>query len=83
MIGVDALIQLLRSLPPGVIELGCHPGVGDDVDSVYSGERAIEVETLCHPRVRAAISDEAIELISFHDVSSRNIDRSQWPRSIN
>jgi predicted glycoside hydrolase/deacetylase ChbG (UPF0249 family) len=65
-IRVEALIQTLASLPPGVTELGCHPGEGDDLDSMYSHERAVEVKALCDPRVRAALAAGGVELCSFH-----------------
>jgi predicted glycoside hydrolase/deacetylase ChbG (UPF0249 family) len=65
----DNLIRLIRELHPGVTELGCHPGVGDDSESPYRGERQVEVEALCDPRVRAAIVEEGIELRSFADLA--------------
>jgi predicted glycoside hydrolase/deacetylase ChbG (UPF0249 family) len=68
LIGVDSLIGLLRALPDGTTELGCHPGFAADLVSSYRDERAVEVATLCHPRVRAAIADEGIELQTFRAV---------------
>jgi predicted glycoside hydrolase/deacetylase ChbG (UPF0249 family) len=65
-IAVDGLIELLRALPEGVTELGCHPGDPDGLQSSYLDERSREVETLCDPRVRAALAGEGIELRSFH-----------------
>ncbi len=67
-ISVDALIDILMRLPPGVTELGCHPGKGNDLESMYLSERAREVKTLCDPRVHVAISDMGIALCSFRDV---------------
>ncbi len=67
-ISVGALIGTLAALPPGVTELGCHPGFGDDLESAYRGERADEVRALCDPRVRAAIASEGIVLCSFGDL---------------
>lgn len=64
-IGVENLLAMLRSLPPGTTELGCHPGYTDDVDSTYRDEREREVRTLCDPRVRTAIEEEGIELRTF------------------
>lgn len=64
-IGVDSLCRLLRELPAGTTELGCHPGLGDDTGSAYGGERALEVATLCDPRVRATLRAEGIALRSF------------------
>ena len=34
-ITVERLIEIIAGLPPGVTELGCHPGVGEDSGSVY------------------------------------------------
>jgi predicted glycoside hydrolase/deacetylase ChbG (UPF0249 family) len=66
-ISVGNVTALLRGLPEGVTELVCHPGEGEELQSSYRIERAIELETLCDPRVRAAIEDEGIELCSFGD----------------
>ena len=62
-----ALIKILCSLPDGVTELGCHPGYDDRLATVYRIERALEVQTLCAPEVRAALADFGIELRSFRD----------------
>jgi predicted glycoside hydrolase/deacetylase ChbG (UPF0249 family) len=69
-IRVGTLIETLKSLTPGVTELGCHPGEGDDVASMYRGERADEVKTLCDPRIQAALDAEGIELVSFSDLAA-------------
>jgi len=68
-ISVDGLIDILTKLPPGVTELGCHPGWADDLESMYRAERASEVKTLCDARMRSFIKEAAIELCSFHDVT--------------
>ena len=65
---MDHLLAILTALQPGVTELGCHPGLGDDVESMYGTERAAEVIALCDPRVRAFITDAEIELCSFSAV---------------
>src|SRR5207249_1779073 len=57
-IGSDNLITLIRLLEPGVTELGCHPGEGQDLDSSYVFERSIEVEALCDPRVHETLDRE-------------------------
>jgi predicted glycoside hydrolase/deacetylase ChbG (UPF0249 family) len=62
-----ALIDILESMPPGVLELGCHPGYADDLDTMYRLERAREILALCDPRVRAAIARLCIRLSSFPD----------------
>ena len=64
-IGVDGLIEILANVTPGITELSCHPGLGNDLDAMYCSERAVEIVTLCDPRVRAAVIAEGIELCSF------------------
>jgi predicted glycoside hydrolase/deacetylase ChbG (UPF0249 family) len=69
-IAVDALVAVVRALPEGVTELGCHPGEPDGLVTSYAAERAVEVDTLCHPRVREALAEEGIALRSFYDAFS-------------
>jgi chitin disaccharide deacetylase len=64
-----ALVELIRSLPEGTTELGCHPGDDRGLDSMYSVERAQEVDTLCHPSIRDALAEAAVEVCSFHAVA--------------
>jgi predicted glycoside hydrolase/deacetylase ChbG (UPF0249 family) len=64
-ITAGGLQALLADIPAGVTELCCHPGAGRDSWSVYDRERAREVEALCDPVVRHAISEQNIELRSF------------------
>ena len=68
----EGLIKTLLATPVGVTELGCHPGHGNDVDSMYGPERAVEVETLCDPRVKDILTAERIELCSFGSWASTN-----------
>ena len=68
-ISVDALVKILRELPPGVSELCCHPGLAAELDSVYRVERGMECAALCDARVRAAVAEQGIELISFAGVA--------------
>ncbi|HKB03225.1 MAG TPA: ChbG/HpnK family deacetylase [Gemmataceae bacterium] len=65
LVTAEALIALLRRLPDGVTELGCHPGDGGGLETMYVRERAAEVAALCDPRVRAAVTELGIELVSF------------------
>jgi chitin disaccharide deacetylase len=69
-ISVEGLVGIIGELREGITELGCHPGVGSDYESSYVDEREREVETLCDPRVRAALRDEGIKLMSFRDALS-------------
>jgi len=68
-ISIESLIGVLRNLPAGVSELGCHPGLADDLDTMYARQRSVEVTTLCSPDVRAALVEMGIELLSFHDLA--------------
>lgn len=65
----EALMAILRTLPPGVSELGCHPGRGGDAPPPYSAERELERVALSDPRVAAAIRRERIRLISFAELA--------------
>ena len=62
---MEALTKVFASLPPGVTELACHPGLDDELQSTYRSERVQELRVLCDPRVRAALAAEEIELCSF------------------
>lgn len=64
-VAVANLLRILADLPPGWTELGCHPGFGP-VRSMYSEERATEVESLCAVEVADALDRFAINLRSFH-----------------
>jgi chitin disaccharide deacetylase len=66
----QALVQLLtKEVPPGITELSCHPGyVSDDYQAVYLAEREAEVKTLTDPRIRQALGDLNMQLISYADV---------------
>jgi chitin disaccharide deacetylase len=65
VIGPARLIEIVGSLPAGITELMCHPGLDDDSPLPYVRERALEVEALCDPDVRAAIATEGIVLRRF------------------
>jgi predicted glycoside hydrolase/deacetylase ChbG (UPF0249 family) len=68
-IGLDRLIGIIRSLPMGISEIGCHPAIGRDAPGMYVTEREQEVTVLCDPRVHAALEAESIALISYHDLA--------------
>jgi chitin disaccharide deacetylase len=67
-ITVANLKQILSSLPEGVIELGCHPGYDDGLQTAYRAERAEEVRILCDPAARASLNDMQIALCSYDDL---------------
>ena len=64
-VSVSNLITLLLERPPGTTELSCHPGLDESLASCYRFERLTEVRTLCDDRVRAAVQDGDIRLVSF------------------
>jgi predicted glycoside hydrolase/deacetylase ChbG (UPF0249 family) len=71
-LSVTALVRIIETLPPGVTELGCHPGDLDEVDafqSPYRDERAQEIQTLCDTSVRAAVEAAGVRLCSFRDLA--------------
>lgn len=70
-LSVGALKQILAALPEGVTELGCHPGYDDGLATAYRAERAAEVQTLCSPDIRDALSSLGIELCSFNDLREK------------
>jgi chitin disaccharide deacetylase len=67
-ITVEALVKAIETLPAGVTELACHPAAELDHETAYGEERIRELETLCHPRVRAAIDRCRVDLRSFADL---------------
>jgi predicted glycoside hydrolase/deacetylase ChbG (UPF0249 family) len=71
-ITVEALIETIEALPAGITELGCHPAAEVDHDSVYGRERLQELETLCDPRVRAAVARCGVTLRSFGDLATKD-----------
>ncbi|HWI22219.1 MAG TPA: ChbG/HpnK family deacetylase [Baekduia sp.] len=68
-ITVQSLCAILRGLPAGVTELGCHPGLADASGSTYGAERDLEVSALCEPEVRALLDDHRVDLITFAGLS--------------
>lgn len=60
-----ALAGLVHGLAPGTTELACHPAAAIDVDTDYAAERLAELEALCAPSVRAAVTDAGIRLRGF------------------
>ena len=66
---VENFVQIMRSLPEGTTELGCHPGYDDGLATTYRRERALEVKVLCDPTLRALLRQMDIRLCSFADLS--------------
>lgn len=65
LVAPERLVALIRSLPPGWTEIGCHPAAGPVPSSSYDAERRAELRTLCDPAVKRAVREEGIELRSM------------------
>jgi predicted glycoside hydrolase/deacetylase ChbG (UPF0249 family) len=63
----EALVALIRDLPPGATELCCHPAASVTPDMAYGDERVAELAALCDPRVRAAIDEGGVRLCAFRE----------------
>lgn len=64
----DALIGLIRALPPGWTEIGCHPGASGVPTSTYDLEREVELRALCDPRLADVLREAGVQLRSFAQV---------------
>ncbi len=67
------LLSLLKTLPPGDFELGCHPGEGsprvsEDPGWTYGWQS--ELEALTSPRVRALVEVLGVELTTYAALSA-------------
>jgi predicted glycoside hydrolase/deacetylase ChbG (UPF0249 family) len=71
-----SLVRILEELPSGITELSCHPGMDQNLNTMYRREREREVEALCAPEVRAALEELEIELISFDDLRAIGVGTS-------
>jgi chitin disaccharide deacetylase len=67
-IGPAALVSIIRGLPKGFTELCCHPSKDVHVPSSYAFERYIELQSLCDPRVRAALAEVGARLCTFREL---------------
>jgi predicted glycoside hydrolase/deacetylase ChbG (UPF0249 family) len=68
-VSVDFLEGMLRNeVPPGWTEFSCHPGYrSPGYEAMYLEEREAEVRTLTEPRIRQAIEELGITLVSYAD----------------
>jgi predicted glycoside hydrolase/deacetylase ChbG (UPF0249 family) len=70
-ISPEHLMELIRALPPGWTEIGCHPAAGPVPTSSYDAERLIELETLRDPRVKDLLNVTHVRLCSFAQANPR------------
>ena len=66
----ERLGSILRALNPGFWELACHPAAGPLAESMYSQERLQELATLTSARVRRAVAESSIRLLSFEEAGA-------------
>jgi predicted glycoside hydrolase/deacetylase ChbG (UPF0249 family) len=62
------LAEMIRGLPPGWTEIGCHPAAGPVPTSSYDAERQVELRTLCDPSVEDLLDANDVQLRSFAQV---------------
>lgn len=67
-ISVDGLLQIISKLNDDITELACHPGLCNDMITMYKAERQIEVNTLCDKHISEAIEKANIRLCSFEGI---------------
>jgi predicted glycoside hydrolase/deacetylase ChbG (UPF0249 family) len=68
-IAPERLAALVRELPPGWTEIGCHPAAAPVPTSSYDAERQVELRTLCDPSIREALNVTNVKLCSFAQVN--------------
>jgi chitin disaccharide deacetylase len=68
-ISPERLATLIRELPPGWTEVGCHPAARPVPTSSYDAERQVELRTLCDPSIREALNVTNVKLCSFAQVN--------------
>jgi predicted glycoside hydrolase/deacetylase ChbG (UPF0249 family) len=71
---VTRLLSTIRTLPPGVTELMCHPGYFDDAIaySRYGPQRDVERQALCAPEVAARLREHGVQLVTYAAVLPPN-----------
>ncbi len=67
-ISVAGLKRIISGLNEGITEMACHPGISDDLETMYKHERELEVVTLCDKSIREFIHYGNIELCSFDGI---------------
>ena len=67
-ISVEGLKRIIAGLPDGITELACHPGLMDDIETMYRTERELEVNTLSNVEIQETIFNANIELCSFEGI---------------
>ena len=61
----EAIMRILHAASADVLELGCHPGLDPDLETMYCRERIRELEVLCAPGLRDRIAAAGYEFTTF------------------
>jgi hypothetical protein len=78
----EGLKLALQTIPPGVYELGCHPGLRDPTfsdDPYWHERRELELRILTDPAFRAVIEQHNIELINYSQLGVAGRGHSSTP----
>lgn len=71
-VSLQRLKSLVKELPEGWTELGCHPGYSEGLDSVYSLEREEELRVLTNHEALQLLADSgSVRLRSFSDFNRK------------
>lgn len=69
---LETWVQIARGCPPGTNEIVCHPGYVDDDLRRWAkktlDQREEERRALGDPRLREALEENSVRLITFHDI---------------
>jgi predicted glycoside hydrolase/deacetylase ChbG (UPF0249 family) len=82
LLSIGRLLEIVKTLPPGLTELACHPAAANDLDTMYGSERLEELKVLCDPQLRETIEAHHIQLCSFQgsaEIARPNPDRFPQP----
>lgn len=63
------LKKIISTIPYGITELACHPGIDVEIQTMYKIEREMEVNSLCDQDVKDTITMAEIELCSFSGIT--------------
>ncbi len=71
-LGTPELVEMIYSLPDGVTELMCHPGLcGEELRAATTRlkeSRFVEWKALCSPEARKALRERGARLVSYRDL---------------
>ena len=80
----QVLAEIVESLPAGISELNCHPGLActaayslecsrEDRRFLTSPRRQVELSALWDDSLRAKLADAGVKLVRFQDVLTKEL----------